>query len=79
MKIFLFYIILILHRPKLEKKDLALDALANLVIAHVPVKDFNFHSKAIYICVMVRRVLEAIKDPSLLDDRDYLGNKRLEL
>lgn len=63
----------------MEKKDLALDALANLIIAHVPVKNFNFHSKAIYICIMIRRILEAVKDPSQIDDRDYLGNKRLEL
>lgn len=28
---------------------------------------------------MVRRVIAAIHDPKLIDDRDYVGNKRLEL
>lgn len=28
---------------------------------------------------MIRRVIEAIHDPSKLDDKDYYGNKRLEL
>lgn len=28
---------------------------------------------------MVRRIIEAEKSPQLLDDRDYYGNKRLEL
>jgi len=27
---------------------------------------------------MVKRVLEAVKDPSAVDDKDYYGNKRLE-
>jgi DNA-directed RNA polymerase III subunit RPC2 len=63
----------------MDKKDLALDAITNLVIAHVPVKNGNFHAKAIYLGLMCRRILEGVKDPSRVDDRDYLGNKRLEL
>lgn len=64
------------RRPVHEE---ALEALANLVMAHVEVKDLNFRPKAIYIAVMVRRVLMCMQDPSAVDDRDYVGNKRLEL
>ena len=28
---------------------------------------------------MMRRLIQAEDDPSMLDDRDYYGNKRLEL
>lgn len=32
-----------------------------------------------YTAMMVRRVILAQRDPTMLDDRDYYGNKRLEL
>lgn len=35
--------------------------------------------KAVYLAIMVKRMIEAEKNPKLLDDRDYYGNKRLEL
>ncbi|KAH8781951.1 DNA-directed rna polymerase-like protein III subunit [Hyaloscypha finlandica] len=57
----------------------ALEALANIIITHVPVTGLDFRPKALYICFMVRRVLMAMHDPKLVDDRDYVGNKRLEL
>ena len=56
-----------------------LEALANIIITHVPVVGMDFRPKALYICFMVRRVLMAMHDPKLVDDRDYVGNKRLEL
>ena len=59
--------------------DLARDALAGMVINHIPVINYNFQSKALYLALMVRRVCIGIKDPSTLDDKDYYGNKRLEL
>ncbi|CAG8980315.1 hypothetical protein HYALB_00013147 [Hymenoscyphus albidus] len=57
----------------------ALEALATIIITHVPVIGLDFRPKALYICFMVRRVLMAVHDPKLVDDRDYVGNKRLEL
>ncbi|CAG0885785.1 unnamed protein product [Cyprideis torosa] len=57
----------------------ARDTLATSVLAHVPCEEFNFRPKAVYLAMMVRRVIEGERDPAFLDDRDYYGNKRLEL
>ena len=57
----------------------ALEALASVIITHVPVENLNFRPKALYVAFMVRRVIAAMYDPKLVDDRDYVGNKRLEL
>ncbi|KAK4166168.1 hypothetical protein QBC43DRAFT_233375 [Cladorrhinum sp. PSN259] len=59
--------------------DDGLDALTNLIIAHITIKDADFYPKAIYIAMMVRRVLMASHNEKLVDDRDFVGNKRLEL
>ena len=66
-------------RLRRSKADEARDVLANVVLAHVAVTQFNFREKATYLAVMIRRVLEALADPSSVDDKDYYGNKRLEL
>ena len=57
----------------------ALEVLATVIMAHVPVERLNFRPKAIYIATMVRRVLMCMQDEKMVDDRDYVGNKRLEL
>ncbi|XP_077521380.1 RNA polymerase III subunit RpIII128 [Amblyomma americanum] len=59
--------------------DDARDILATTVLAHVPVEGFNFRMKCFYLATMVRRIIEAQSNKALLDDRDYYGNKRLEL
>lgn len=41
-------------------------------------KEFNFRAKCVYLAVMVRRVILA-QGENKVDDRDYYGNKRLEL
>lgn len=64
------------RRPTYED---AIDVLANVVMAHVPVERLNFRPKVVYIATMVRRVLMCMQNDKLVDDRDYVGNKRLEL
>ncbi|KAJ7482266.1 hypothetical protein B0H11DRAFT_2022402 [Mycena galericulata] len=64
------------RRPAWEE---ALEALATIVLAHVPVHGLDFRSKAIFVATMTRRVLMAMEDEKMVDDRDYVGNKRLEL
>ena len=41
--------------------------------------NWNFKVKAVYTGLMVRRVILAMGDTVKVDDRDYYGNKRLEL
>lgn len=60
-------------------EDEAREVLANVVLSHVPMEGFNFRPKAIYMGHIIRRVLAADHDRTLLDDKDYCGNKRLEL
>lgn len=36
-------------------------------------------SQVVYVALMMRRILNAVMDESFIDDRDYYGNKRLEL
>ncbi len=49
--------------------DDARDALATTVLAHVPVEGFNFKMKAVYLALMVRRVVEAQGNEKHVDDR----------
>ncbi len=62
-----------------SKVDEAVDILSGVVLAHVPVVEYNFRMKCVYLALMLRRVIEAQQDMVRLDDRDYYGNKRLEL
>ncbi|GFR17628.1 DNA-directed RNA polymerase III subunit RPC2 [Trichonephila clavata] len=63
-------------KPPVEE---AIELLATTIFAHIPVEEFNFKMKAVYLACIIKRMIKAEKDPKLLDDRDYYGNKRLEL
>ena len=66
-------------RTKRNRVDEARDILAGVVLAHVPVTAYDFRLKRAYVAVMIRRILHAMVDRSTIDDKDYYGNKRLEL
>lgn len=65
--------------PRQKTIDHARDLLAGVILAHVPVKSFNFWDKCVFVAQMLRRMLIAVDDPTTIDDKDYYGNKRLEL
>lgn len=52
--------------------------LANIILAHIRCKKYDFYPKFIYLGLMVRKMLLGQKDPKLCDDKDYYGNKRIE-
>lgn len=65
--------------PRRPVGEEALEVLASIVLAHVPVEGLDFRPKVVYFAMMTRRVLMAMANPTMVDDRDYVGNKRLEL
>jgi len=66
------------RRQPTKPEDEAREVLANVVLSHVPVVNFDFREKCIYIAHIVRRVLLVSMGRESLDDKDYYGNKRLE-
>ncbi|KJE97756.1 polymerase III polypeptide B [Capsaspora owczarzaki ATCC 30864] len=62
-----------------SKVDEARELLASIILAHVPVHKYNFRPKSLYLALMVRRVILALNEALPVDDKDYYGNKRLEL
>lgn len=57
----------------------AREMLTDLVLPHVPVHPLNLLPKAQTLALMARRVLQCMSGQTEVDDRDYVGNKRLEL
>ena len=67
------------YRKPLSPEEEAREILDRVVLSHVPVNHFDFRAKAIYIGHITRRVLMVHLGKMDLDDKDYYGNKRLEL
>ncbi|XBH75333.1 hypothetical protein VPH35_102108 [Triticum aestivum] len=61
------------------KESRSKSILRDVFLAHVPVNNGNFRAKCIYTSVMLRRMMDAILNADTFDDKDYVGNKRLEL
>jgi DNA-directed RNA polymerase III subunit RPC2 len=67
------------YRKPMPPEDEAREILDRVVLSHVPVNNFDFRAKAIYVGHITRRVLLVHLGKMSLDDKDYYGNKRLEL
>lgn len=67
------------YRKPLSPEEEAREVLDRVVLSHVPVNHFDFRAKAIYVGHITRRVLLVHLGKMSLDDKDYYGNKRLEL
>lgn len=59
--------------------DDVLETLNRVLLSHIGTIYTDLHPKALFLCLMAKRVLDASEDNSLLDDKDYYGNKRIEL
>ncbi|KAF0991447.1 hypothetical protein HZS_6138, partial [Henneguya salminicola] len=57
----------------------ARELLNRMILAHVPVINYNFRAKGFFLALMIRRVILGNLGHIKADDRDYYGNKRLEL
>ncbi|KAI6649806.1 DNA-directed RNA polymerase III subunit RPC2 [Oopsacas minuta] len=60
-----------------SRVDEGKELLREMILTHIPAANLNFKRKAVYLAMMVRRLLSAKKDQ--YDDKDYYGNKRVEL
>lgn len=56
-----------------------MDVINKQILSHIECPKNNLAPKIRYFGLMIRRVIDAMHDERIVDDRDYYGNKRLEL
>jgi len=62
-----------------SREEEARNVLRTVVLAHILPSGRSLRPKAIYLAYMIRRVLLVQLGRAKIDDKDYYGNKRLEL
>ncbi|PWA50905.1 nuclear RNA polymerase C2 [Artemisia annua] len=62
-----------------DKESGALRILRHVFLSNIQVHDNSLRPKCIFVAVMIRRMMDAFLNKVALDDKDYVGNKRLEL
>lgn len=65
-------------RPENDKLEEIRLILSEKILPNIPC-DITMRSKAIYVCLMIRRLAMAKAGILQPDDKDFLGNKRFEL
>lgn len=51
------------------KQEDARDFLTGTVLGHIPIVRFDYRPKAIYMALIIRRLIEAERDPGSIDDK----------
>lgn len=49
------------------------------ILPHIPAENFNFRTRTLFLGIMIRRIIDALDVENVADDKDYYGNKRMEL
>eukprot|EP00055_Hartaetosiga_balthica_P008684 m.33093 g.33093 ORF g.33093 m.33093 type:complete len:1147 (-) comp6431_c1_seq1:218-3658(-) len=61
------------------KEDDARMVLATVILCHLEVTNHDLRPKCMYLAIMVRHIIRSLTIKKQGDDRDYYGNKRIEL
>ncbi|KAK1388649.1 hypothetical protein POM88_016827 [Heracleum sosnowskyi] len=67
------------YSASVEKEGRAMVILRDVFVANIPVRENDFRLKCMYVAVMLRHMMEAIINKEAMEDKDYVGNKRLGL
>jgi DNA-directed RNA polymerase III subunit RPC2 len=65
-----------------EKEKFFKEIFSKYILGHLSFyenSEKNFEEKCIFLSLMLRRILQSLNNPLYIDNKDYYGNKRLEL